>query len=462
MVPAPPPGPVPRPRFFVALVLVAIGAALFASTFRAGLELVFVRGLHGANVLVVFQQLPLWARVVLPALGGLFAGLAAEHASRPEGGKSVADVMEAVALGGVRISLGATVWKAFGSFFAIVSGGSIGREGPLIQFGGALGSQLATTFRISERRTRALIAAGTGAGFAAAYNTPFAAVLFVVEVFTGLAALGTVLPTMIAVAIATALTRLFVGPGPIYGQHAFAMGSQVELVAHLVLGLLAGLAGVAFMRLLAAAELLFARVPASRPVRAAIGGALVGVVACFLPTVTGNGYEAIGLILAGKLGLVVLAVLVFAKPIATASSVGSGSPGGVFTPSLFLGAALGALLASGAERVWPALGPSGGYALVGMAAVVAATTHAPLTSAVLVFELSGDYAIVLPLLVATSAANAVSRALMPSSIYMQELERKGLRWVVTLGGREVERRNSDTSPGPPLDGGAPRRDSQGR
>lgn len=446
----PPPRPVPRPRFFVALVLVACGAALFASLFRKGISFVFEHAFHAPDVLTAFQQLPLLARVLLPAFGGLLAGLAAERAARPEGGHSVGDVMEAVALGGVRMSLGATVWKALGSWFAIVTGGSIGREGPLIQFGAALGSKLGTTFRISELRTRALIAAGTGAGFAAAYNTPFAAVLFVVEVFTGVAALGIVLPTLIAVAIATTLTRYFVGAGPIYGQHTFAMHSQSELVVHFALGLLGGLAGVAFMKLLAGTEALFARMKTSRPVRAALGGLLVGLMATVLPTVTGNGYEAIGLILSGNLSLFLLAVLVFAKPVATASSVGSGSPGGVFTPSLFLGAALGALLAGLVSRVWP-LGPSGGYALVGMAAVIAATTHAPLMSAVLVFELSGDYAIVLPLLFATSVANAVSRELMPSSIYMQELERKGLRWVVTLGGREVERA---------LDGEPARRDSR--
>lgn len=430
---------VPRLRFFLALVLVACGAGLFASLFRLAAELFFSHGLRAPNVLAAFERLPLWARVLLPAVGGALAGLAAERASRPQGGKSVADVMEAVALGGVRISLSATIWKAIGSWFAIASGGSIGREGPLIQFGGALGSRIGVGFGISEIRTRALIAAGIGAGFAAAYNTPLAAVLFVLEVFAGVAALGTVLPTLIAVAIATALTRVFVGEGPIYGRHTFAMHSQAELVVHGLLGLLAGFAGVAFMRLLSGTEDLFARLKTSRPVRAALGGLLVGVLACFLPSVTGNGYEAIGGILAGRWSVLALAVLVVAKPLATASSVGSGSPGGVFTPSLLLGAALGALLASLVSRVWPGLGPNGGYALVGMAAVVAATTHAPLMSAVLVFELTGDYAIVLPLLVATSVANAVSRAQMPSSIYMQELERKGLRWVVTLSGREVER-----------------------
>ncbi|MBI2393518.1 MAG: chloride channel protein [Deltaproteobacteria bacterium] len=437
----PPPRPVPRPRFFVALLLVACGAALFASAFRVGVEAVFERVFHAPNVLAAFERLPLWARVAIPAVGGLLAGLASERARRLQGGQGVGDVMEAVALGGREVSLPATAWKAAGSFGAIVSGGSIGREGPIILFGGALGSRLGAALRISAIRTRALIAAGTAAGFAAAYNTPFAAVLFVVEVVTGVVALGIVLPTLIAAAIATAITRFVVGPGPIYGQHAFAMRSDGELLIHLLLGVAAGLVGVAFVRMLGAGERAFARLPVARPLRPAIGGAIVGVIACALPTVTGNGYEAIALILAGKVGVALLAILVIAKAIATTSSVGSGSPGGVFTPSLFLGAALGAMVASALARFWPALpvGPAGGYALVGMAAVVAATTHAPLMSAVLVFELSGDYAIVLPLLVATSAATAVARELMPSSIYMQELERKGVRWKVTLDGRVVER-----------------------
>ena len=327
----PPPRPIPRLRFFVALVIVAVFSALFASAFRAATTFLFQRVMHAPDVLVLFQRLPFWARVLLPTFGGAIAGLLAERATREAGGHSVGDVMEAVALGGVRPSIGAASLKALGSWAAIVTGMSIGREGPLVQFGGALGSKVGTTLRISELRTRALIAAGIGAGFAAAYNTPLAAVLFVVEVFTGVAALSIVLPTLIAVAIATALTRFFVGDGPIYGQHTFAMHAPWELGVHFVLGALGGLAGFAFMRLLSAGETVFSRVKA-RPLRAAIGGAIVGSIACALPTVTGNGYEAIALILGGGIPLGALVLLVIAKPVATSISVGSGSPGGVFTP----------------------------------------------------------------------------------------------------------------------------------
>lgn len=429
----------------MALALVAVGAALFATAFRESTSFVFVRVFHAPNVLVSFMRLPWWQRILLPVLGGLLAGLAADRARRAQGGQNVGDVMEALVLGRRPISIAASAWKALGSWFGIVCGASIGREGPLIQFGGALGWRLGASFRISDARTRALVAAGTAAGFAAAYNTPFAAVLFVLEVLTGVFALSIVLPVAVSAALATALTRWLSGPGPIYGEHTFTLRSDRELLLYLLLGVGSALVGVGFLKLLAFAEHRFARLPWPRPLRAALGGLIVGCIACALPEVTGNGFEAIALLLGGNLALPLVAIVLFAKPFATATSVGSGSPGGVFTPSLFLGAALGTLLATFVARIAPGapIGAVGGYALVGMAAVIAATTHAPIMSAVMVFELSGDYGIVLPLLVATSVATALARKIEPVSIYMQELSRRGLRWEITLGGRQVERRELD-------------------
>jgi CIC family chloride channel protein len=430
-----PPGRMPRPRFFVAVVIVAVAAALFAIGFRAAVVAVVTKVLRAEHVVAAFLERPWWQRILLPAVGAAVAGLASARARQAGGG--VGDVLEAVALGRRRIALRPTLWKALGSFLAIVTGSSIGREGAIIQVGGAVGSTTGAAFGIRDARRRALVAAGTAAGFAAAYNTPFAAVLFVIEVVTGVVALGAILPSFLAAAIATAITRFVDGPGPIYGAQAFAIRSHGELALHLVLGLLAGLVAVGFMRILGAAERGFARVQGRVP-RAALGGAIVGLVACFAPQVVGNGYEPIAQILVSTVAPGALLLFLLAKPIATASSVGSGSPGGVFTPSLAIGAALGALVASTCARFVP-LGPAGGYALVGMAAVVAATTHAPLMAAVLVFELSGDYEIVLPLLVATSAATAVARYLRPTSLYMDEVRRRGLRWEVTLGGRRILR-----------------------
>jgi CIC family chloride channel protein len=410
---------------------VALGAAAFAVLFRHTIAWVFAHGYGAHDVLTAFERLPAYARVLVPLLGAGVAGFLGAISAKLKGGHGVGEVMEAVALGKGQISLRLTLLKALGSWSAIVSGGSVGREGPLIQFGGGLGGTLGRLFGLRERQIRALIAAGAGAGFAAAYNTPIAAVLFVLEVVTGVIALDLVLPVIIAVPIATALTRLAIGGGPIYGQLSFSMKSNAELALYAGLGLLAGITGPLFMLLLKRGETLFAKLD-NRAARAALGGAIVGTMAIALPQVTGNGYEAINLILSQRLELSVLVVLFFAKAVATTASVSSGSPGGVFTPSLLLGAALGGVVGHLVARFGPESGAIAAYALVGMAAVVAATTHAPLMATVLVFELSGDYAIVLPLLTACAIATVLSRRVHRESIYTEELRRRGSRWEVKV------------------------------
>ncbi len=425
-------------RYALALLAVACGAAAFAVVFRHTIAWIFLHAFGARDVLSAFQALPWYARILIPALGGGLAGSLGALAFKLKGGHGVGDVMEAVALGKGRISLGPTLLKALGSWCAIVAGGSVGREGPLIQFGGGLGGELGRLFGLRERQVRGLIAAGAAAGFAAAYNTPIAAVLFVVEVVSGVIALDIVLPAIIAVPIATALTRLAIGGGALFGQRTFSMSSNAEFAAYAALGLLAGVAGPLFMRLLSRAEIFFATLTPQRTLRAALGGALVGVMAILRPEVTGNGYEAINLILNQRLTISLVIVLLFAKALATTASVSSGSPGGVFTPSLFLGAALGGTVGHVVLRISPST--SGGaveaYALVGMAAMIAATTHAPVMATVLVFELSGDYAIALPLLTATAIATLLSRRIHRESIYTEELRRRGRRWQVKVVSEE--------------------------
>lgn len=421
-------------RYTAALLTVAVGAAGFAIVFRKTIAVVFARAYGATDVLSAFGGLPWYARVLLPLAGGGLAGLLGALVAKLKGGHSVGEVMEAVVLGKRRISLRLTSFKALGSWIAIVSGGSVGREGPLINFGGGLGSALGRWLRLRPSQSRSLIAAGAASGFAAAYNTPIAAVLFVLEVVSGLVALDIVLPVIIATVIATALTRFAVGGGPIYGQRSFTMNSNAELVMYAGLGVLAGILGPLFMWLLRGGENFFSKLTSQRPLRAALGGALVGTMAVFLPQVTGNGYEAINLILSQQLSVSLVLVLLFAKALATTASVASGSPGGVFTPSLFLGAALGGSVGHLVLRFGPIASGAvvAAYALVGMAAMIAATTHAPVMATVLVFELSGDYAIVLPLMTACALATLLSRRLHPESIYTEELYRRGTRWEVKV------------------------------
>lgn len=423
-------------RQAIAIAAVAIGAAGFAIVFRGLLKAAY-RALGTVDVVAVFQGLPLAARALLPALGGLLAGLVVQASAprvRPQG---VGDVMEAVAFGHVRLSMRTTLSKSVACFAAIALGGSLGREGPLIQFGGTLGDAVGRAFRLDERRVRALMAAGTAAGFAAAYNTPIAALLFVLEVVSGVVALEVTVGAALAVAVATGVSRFAGSPEPIYGQRSFAMVSVFELGAYLPLGLLGGAAGIAFMRILERGEAAFASLRLAQPWRAALGGLLVGLVALAVPEVTGNGYEPLNALLDGALPIGAVIGLALLKPLTTAASVGSGSPGGVFTPTLLVGAAVGVTLQALMARALGlhVAGP-GAYALVGMAAATAATTHAPLMATVLVFELSGDYAIVLPLLVATATATLVARGLGRDSLYGAELRRKGVRWEVTIDGRQ--------------------------
>jgi chloride channel protein, CIC family len=424
-------------RFCAGVVLVALGAAAFAIAFRAALSFIVLRLGNGPDVVSAARAAPVWLRLLAPAVGGLLAGTLGLWAARAPAGQGVADVMEAVVLGRVRLSMRVTLLKSLSSWLAIASGGSLGREGPLIQFGGSLGNWLSGALGLPMARTRVLIAAGTAAGFAAAYNTPFAAVLFVLEVVVGVAALDTVVPVLVSTVAATALTRAVVGEGPIYGARAFHLGSPWELLGFVGLGVFVALGAQGFMRLLSLGEQLFRRPSLVMPWRPALGGLLAGALVAVLPEVAGNGYEPLNAILNGQLGLGFIAVLLVAKCVATTASVSSGSPGGVFTPTLLLGGGLGFVYADLLSRAGVGVAAAGGYALVGMAAATAATTHAPLMAAVMVFELSGDYAIALPLLLATAIATFVSRSMRRDSVYTAELRERGVAWQLTLDGRKL-------------------------
>jgi CIC family chloride channel protein len=414
------------------MIGVGVAAGVFGIAFRSALAGAFRLIFGEPDVLSAFEHTPRVWRVACPAIGGALAAGLGVVASRGAGGHGVAEILEAVVLGRGGISLRTALWKAAASFLAIVSGGSIGREGPLLQVGAAAGFNVAALSGLTPRRVRALVAAGTAAGFAAAYNTPIAAVLFVVEIITGIVSLEVVLPIVVATAIATWMTRLALGPGPLYGPRAFALVSGWELWAYAALGLLTGLVASAFMGALAVGARAFGRLRAPAPARGALGGLVVGLIALALPGVTGNGYEVIQQMLDGRFGAALLALLLVAKTVATTASVTSGSPGGVFTPSLFLGAATGGLVGAGVAALTPAHGLAGGYVLVGMAGAIAATTHAPIMASVLGFELAGDYGVVLPLFIATVLATLVARRLRRDSIYTAELRRRGIPWETNL------------------------------
>lgn len=426
--------------FLTTLVLVAIGAALFAVSFRTLLTWWYSVAFGEPNVVAAFGRAPWGLRLLVPTAGGFASGLVARWRRAPAQG--VSNVMEAVVLGRLTLSLRTTASRVTSSLLAIATGFSIGREGPLIEFGGSLGSAVGRLMRSSLNDRRVFVAAGTAAGFAAVYNTPFAAILFVFEAIVGVATPAALLPTMGAAAIASLVTSALVGAGPIYGRRAFDW-QPADLGWLLGLAVLAVLVAASFRWVLARAETLMESWLRAQPWRATVGGALVGAIAVWIPSVTGNGYEPLTQLLDYRLAASVLLLLLIGKIVATSVSVGSGVPGGIFTPMLLAGATTGALWAQFVGWTTPAVPPNvGAYALIGMAATTAATIHAPITAAVMVFELSRDYALVTPLILTTAAATALARALRGESVYATELRRRGLAWELTLDGRELNQRSA--------------------
>jgi CIC family chloride channel protein len=248
---------------------------------------------------------------------------------------------------------------------------------------------------------------------------------------------------MAATVGAASLTRATVGAGPIYGQRAFGLESSLELLSFAALGVASAAVALAFKFVLGALENWFDTHPVPQPFRAMLGGLLVGLIAIWMPAVVGNGYEPLNRILDSGMAINGLILLVVAKTVATSGSVASGIPGGVFTPMLLVGGCTGA---AWSDMVSFAIGQSsdaGSYALVGMAAATAASIHAPLTAAVMVFELSGDYPIALPLIVATIVATAASKAAGGESVYEAELRKRGLGWEITLEGRQMKVPSAD-------------------
>lgn len=372
-----------------------------------------------------FAHLPSWQRVVTPAVGGALAGLVIHYGSRLTPRQTTTDYMEAIVLGDGVISFRRSMVKSLSALFSVASGGSIGREGPLVQLSSMLASLVGRWQRWSTTRLRLLVACGSAAGIAAAYNAPIAGALFVSEIILGSMAMEIFGPLVFSSVIATLTVRQFIGTGPIYDIPPFRLGSNLEIIPHLFVGLLAGLFAPWFLRLLRGSERLFSRLTWPVYAKMALGGLIVGVLAINYPGVCGNGYSVVNGILHGEWIWQSLVGLLFFKMIATSATFGSGAVGGVFTPTLFVGASLGWLLGALLQHFVSGAPNPSAFALVGMGAFLAATTHAPIMAILMLFETTLDYQIILPLMLACVVAYYTSTSIEKRSIYAGSLARKG-------------------------------------
>ena len=334
--------------------------------------------------------------------------------------------MEAVVLGDGKISVRRSLVKCLSSLVTIASGGSIGREGPLVQLSSVVASLAGRFRKWTTPRLRLLVGCGAAAGIASAYNAPIAGALFVAEIVLGSVAMEIFGPLVFSSVIATLTVRGFLGGDPLYGIPAFRLNGNWEIVPYLLLGLLTGAIAPWFIRLLHTSEEWAGRIKAPIYLKMCAGGLIVGALAVFHPEVCGNGYSIVSGILRGEWIWQTLAVILIFKVVATAATFGSGAVGGVFTPTIFIGASLGFLFGSGTQHLTGStiVNPSA-FALVGMGAFLAAATHAPIMAIIMIFELTLDYQIILPLMLACVVAYYTSVSIDKRSIYAEALKRKG-------------------------------------
>jgi CIC family chloride channel protein len=415
---------------YMVLVAIVIGllGGIGAVGFRKFIHFIQTVAWQTDNVTLDYVRgLPIWWKVLTPAVGGLVVGLIIVRFASEAKGHGVPEVMEAVALRGGRIRPRVVIAKLVASGVCIASGGSVGREGPIVQIGSAIGSTVGQWLRVGERRLRTLVGCGAAAGIAATFNAPVAGALFSVEIILGDFGVTQFSPIVISSVTATVVSRHFLGDFPAFEVPAYSLVSPHELFAYGVLGIIAGLVALLFVRSLYQTEDLFDRVPLPAILKPAIGGLLIGAIAIHYPQIFGVGYEAINEALSGELGWKLLLILVLVKIVAVSLTIGSGGSGGIFAPSLFIGAMAGGAVGTVVHSIWPAMsGSPGAYALVGMGAVVAAGTHAPITAIVMIFELTGDYKIILPLMISCIIATLLATRLQHASIYTLKLLRRGV------------------------------------
>ncbi|MEE4240106.1 MAG: chloride channel protein [Desulfopila sp.] len=456
----------PRPRFFgnildktappEGITLIILSIAIGAATGLAAV--LFIKLIYGIQYFC-YSTLPallpasgLWYYLIIPILGGLLVGplILLAHEAK---GHGIPEVMQALILHGGRIRARVAAAKILASALCIGTGGSAGREGPIVQVGSALGSSLGQILNLSDERIRNMVACGAAAGIAATFNAPIAGIIFAIEVLmSGLQvrAFGNV---VIAAVSSSIVSRIFLGARPAFEVPVYTMVSPLSILLYLVLGLLAAIVGIMFIRMLDFSEKAFDSWDFPQIFKPAVGAACLGIIGlCYtllpgtgisgsvppsdthpvlqgLPHMYGSGFDFIETAIQGDGTFWILLLLMFLKPLATSFTLGSGNSGGVFAPSLFIGAMFGGAMGHLFELWFPAIsGGAGAYALVGMAAVFSATARAPLTAMLIVFEMSNDYLIILPLMIAGITACYFAQWLHPESIYTLKLAKRGIRF----------------------------------
>lgn len=418
-----------RVVLFCLAVVIGILGGVSSIGFREGIRLTqaAAHGLVGQPAGVDWPALAWWQILSITTLGGLIVGLFVRYVMpgrRPQG---VADVIEASALKDGRMNLRAGLGAAVLSAFSLGIGASVGREGPVVHLGATLGAVVGRHLRLGPGLSRTLLGCGVASAVAASFNAPIAGVFFALEVVVGHYGLSAFAPVVIASVAGTAVSRIYFGDFPAFIISEYGLTSFYEFPAFGLLGVASAAAAIAFIRSVAAVESVSRRLPGPDWLRPTAGGLAIGLIALAFPEVLGVGYEATDKALQQQFGLWFLIALVVAKTAATAISLGCGFAGGVFSPALFIGAMLGGAFGTLATWAFPELSSGhGAYAIVGMGAVAGAVLGAPISTILIVFEMTGDYTLTLGVMIATTVASMLTQSLFGHSFFTWQLARRGL------------------------------------
>ncbi|MCK6460176.1 MAG: chloride channel protein [Planctomycetes bacterium] len=422
------------PKTFLYAAGVGVIGGLVGTLFQLGTHLLQEVFIGEGGLLTAALALPWWKALLIPFAGATAAALLAYGFSRKRKSQGMADVMEACTLKKAEgLSIRSTLMRAASSLALIATGGSVGREGPIVFMSAAFGARFAKLGKFAGPRLGLFAGCGVAAGIASAYYAPLGAAIFAMEIVLGNFAIEIMAPVMVAsviasltaTGIASVLPEGWMKGPPLYELPQFVESGPKEYVLYLVLGVAAAFGAKLFVWAMREAGRLFDRMSLPALVKLPIGGLVVGLIGVWLPHVWGNGYDAVNLVLKGTPVFSFVVLLFVLKIVATSVTVGSGGSGGIFTPTLFVGAALGLVVGTAGHAIFPGIVASH-YAVVGMAAVLAATTHAPIMAIFILFEMTRETGMLLPMVVAAISASVVSRAIGVESVYVEPLRRRGV------------------------------------
>jgi chloride channel protein, CIC family len=432
--------------FYLAIGIVGVISGLlgFVTESLIAILQAILWGEHG-DLLEIARKVPDWVVIAAPATGGALVGLIlwlSRRRVRGEmvGGEGMAMLIEAVALSGGKIAPRPVLINAAAAVVTVGSGGALGREGPMIRLGSMISSWLGQRFSMPSHRLKILVGCGAAAGLSATYNIPIGGTLFAMEVILGNFALEIFGPIVASSVIATLISRSLVGNVRLYAAPDYTLLSGWEMLPYAGLGIVCGLASVIFVSGVSLGGKLFSRLRfIPRPFHPLLGMSLLGLIGIYVPYALGRGYGTINMVLSGQLklpsrledheGFTILLLLGIAavKLAATSLTKGCGGSGGLFTPSLLFGALIGGAYGYWVHSLWPAVAsPYGAYAAVGMAAIMAGTSHAPISAILILFEFTGNYDLILPTMLASILATVVSRRIHPYSMYTEPLKQRGI------------------------------------